>query len=66
LFIDVAPQLPSVFRGRDSCFGGAFITHYRQERQVRNVGVTLFAMPKRLGRFVITHLVVVALARQKG
>jgi hypothetical protein len=28
------------FRGRDSCFEGEFITLYRQERQVRKVGVT--------------------------
>jgi hypothetical protein len=28
------------FRGFDSCLGGEFITLYRQERQVRNVGVS--------------------------
>lgn len=27
--------------GRDSYFGSEFITLYRQERQVRNVGVSL-------------------------
>jgi hypothetical protein len=35
------------FRGRDSCFGGKFINLYRQERQVRKVGVACVTKARR-------------------
>ena len=35
------------FRGRNSCFGGEFISLYRQQRQVRKVGVSLVSFAPR-------------------